>query len=163
MALDTTIGGTASDSYGTLVAYEAYGASMGWTLAATDAANEVNLRRAAVYLDRNNEFFGLQQYQFQARAWPRLVRGLFNDWPIDPDTIPADIIKAQFEVAHILQGGLDPFATIEASTTGESIKVGPITISSDSIPTSTPRLVAVEGLLRAYIRGGQGLIKMRRA
>jgi hypothetical protein len=163
MALDTTIGGTASDSYGTLAAYEAYALAMGWTLAATDAANEVNLRRAAVYLDRKNEFFGLQQYQYQARAWPRLVRGLFNDWPIDPDTIPADIIKAQFEVAYILQGGLDPFATIETSTTGESIKVGPITISSDSIPTSTPRLVAVEGLLRAYIRGGQGLIKMRRA
>jgi len=162
MTLDITIGGTASDSYGTLAAYEAYGLAMGWTLAVTDAANEINLRRAAVVIDRNNEFFGLQQYQFQARAWPRLVRGLFNDWPIDPDTIPADIIDAQFEVAYLLQGGLDPFTTITSATTSESIKVGPISISSDTIPTTTPRIVAVEGLLRPYIRGGVGLITMRR-
>ena len=162
MTLDITIGGTASDSYGTLAAYEAYGLAMGWTLAVTDAANEINLRRAAVVIDRNNEFFGLQQYQFQARAWPRLVRGLFNDWPIDPDTIPVDIIDAQFEVAYILQGGIDPFATIETSATSESIKVGPITIAGSNLPTSTPRIVAVEGLLRAYIRGGQGLVQMRR-
>jgi len=162
MALDTTIGGTASDSYGTLAAYAAYGDSMGWTLAATDAANEINLRRGATYIDRKYDFIGEKQYQFQSRDWPRLVQGLVNDWPINPDTIPVDVIHAQFEVAYILQGGLDPFATIETSTTGESITVGPITISSDSIPTSTPRIVAVEGLLRAYIRGGIGLINMRR-
>jgi hypothetical protein len=162
MALDTTIGGTQSDSYGTLAAYEVYGAAMGFTLAATEAANEVNLRRAATVIDRKNEFFGLQQYQYQARSWPRLVRGLFNDWPIDPDTIPVDIINAQFEVAYILQGGLDPFATIETSATSESIKVGPITIAGSNLPTSPARIVAVEGLLRAYVRGGQGLINMRR-
>jgi len=162
MALDTTIGGTASDSYGTLAAYAAYGDSMGWTLAATDAANEINLRRGATYIDRKYDFIGEKQYQFQSRDWPRLVQGLVKDWPINPDMIPVDVIHAQFEVAYILQGGLDPFATIETSTTGESITVGPITISSDSIPTSTPRIVAVEGLLRAYIRGGIGLINMRR-
>lgn len=162
MALDTTIGGTASDSYGTLAAYTAYADSMGWTLAATDAANEVNLRRGATYLDRKNDFFGLKQYQYQARSWPRLVQGLINDWPTDPDTIPVDIINAQFEVAYILQAGLDPFATIETSATSESIKVGPITIAGSNLPTSPPRIVAVEGLLRAYIRGGQGLIQMRR-
>ena len=162
MALDTTIGGTASDSYGTLAAYEAYGLAMGWALATTDAGNEINLRRAATVIDRKNEFFGLKQYQHQARSWPRLVRGLFNDWPIDPDTIPADIINAQFEVAYILQGGLDPFATIETSATSESIKVGPITIAGSNLPTSPARIVAVEGLLRSYVRGGQGLINMRR-
>jgi len=162
MALDTTIGGTASDSYGTLAAYEAYALAMGWTLATTDAANEINLRRAATVIDRKNEFFGLKQYQYQARSWPRLVRGLFSDWPIDPDTIPIDIINAQFEVAYILQGGLDPFATIETSATSESIKVGPITIAGSNLPTSPARIVAAEGLLRAYVRGGQGLINMRR-
>ena len=162
MALDTTIGGTQSDSYGTLAAYEAYALGAGWTLADTDAANEVNMRRAAQYLDRKYSFIGIQQFQFQARSWPRLVRGLFNDWPIDPDTIPADIINAQFEVAYILQGGLDPFATIETSATSESIKVGPITIAGSNLPTSPARIVAVVGLLRAYVRGGQGLINMRR-
>ena len=162
MALDTTIGGTQSDSYGTLAAYEAYALAMGWTLATTDAANEINMRKGAVVNDRKNQFIGLKQYQFQALAWPRLVNDLVNDWPVNPDTIPLDIIHAQFEMAYILQGGLDPFATIETSATSESIKVGPITIAGSNLPTSPARIVAVEGLLRAYVRGGQGLINMRR-
>tara|TARA_R110002153_G_scaffold28691_1_gene88337 strand:- start:101 stop:592 length:492 start_codon:yes stop_codon:yes gene_type:complete len=162
MSLDTTIGGTASDSYGTLASYTAYALGMGFTLADTDAANEINLRKGATYLDRKYSFIGMQQYQYQALAWPRLVNDLINDWPINPDTIPLDIIHAQFEVAYILQGGLDPFATIETSATSDTIKVGPITIENDTLPTSTPRIVAVEGLLRGYIKGGVGMVNMVR-
>jgi hypothetical protein len=162
MALDTTIGGVNADSYGTLADYEGYALGMGYTLAATDAANEVNMRKAASYLDRKYSFIGMQQYQFQARSFPRLINDLVDSWPVDPDTIPLDIKHAQFEMAFILQGGLDPFATIETSTTSESIKVGPITIAGDTLPTSTPRIVAVEGLLRGYIRGGVGMANMVR-
>jgi hypothetical protein len=162
MALDTTIGGTASDSYGTLAAYTAYALGMGFTLAASDAANEINLRKAANYEDRKYSFIGMQQYQYQARSWPRLVNDLVDDWPINPDTIPLDIIHAQFEVAYILQGGLDPFATIETNVTNDIIKVGPITLEAETLPTSTPRIVAVEGLLRGYIRGGVGMANMVR-
>jgi hypothetical protein len=162
MALDTTIGGTASDSYGTLAAYEAYALDEGFMLSDTDATNEINLRKAANFLDRKFMFIGMQQYQFQQRAWPRLVNDLVNDWPIDPDTIPQRIIYAQFEVAYILQGGLDPFATIETNVTSDAIKVGPITLEAETLPTSTPRIVAVEGLLRGYIRGGVGMANMVR-
>ena len=97
MTLDTTIGGTDADSYGTLAAYETYAAGNGWTLAETDEANEANLRRAAQGMDRKSRFLGIQQYQFQARAWPRLVSDLVRDWPINPDTVPLDVIYAQFE------------------------------------------------------------------
>ena len=162
MALDTTIGGTSADSYGTLAEYTAYALGMGFTLAGTDAANEINLRKGAIYQDRKYSFIGMQQYQYQARSWPRLVNDLVDDWPINPDTIPLDIIHAQFEVAYILQGGLDPFATIETSTTSDMIKVGPITLDTETLPTSTPRIVAVEGLLRGYIRGGVGMANMVR-
>ena len=162
MALDTTIGSTASDSYGTLAAYRAHGLAMGWTLAATDEADEINLRKGAVINDRKNSFIGLQQYQYQARAFPRLINDLVNGWPVNPDTIPQDIIYAQFEMAYLVQGGLDPLATIESSSTKESIKVGPITIAGDTLPTGTPRVVAVEGLLAGYILGGVGRLKMVR-
>lgn len=162
MALDTTIGGTAADSYGTLAAYEAYADAMGWVLTGSDEKQEANLRRAAVYLDRKYSFIGMQQYQYQSRAWPRLVSDLVNDWPIQPDTIPQDIAYAQFEMAYILQSGLDPFATIESSATSESITVGPITIAGDTLPTGVPRIVAVEGLISGYILGGVGQIKMVR-
>jgi hypothetical protein len=162
MALDTTIGGTESDSYGTLAAYQAYATAEGFTLEATDGPNEINLRKAANYLDRKYSFIGAQQYQFQQRAWPRLVNDLVNDWPIDPDTIPPKVIYAQFEVAYILQGGLQPMATIETNVTSESIKVGPITISGENLPTSTPRIVAIEGLLRGYVKSGPGMTNMVR-
>jgi hypothetical protein len=162
MALDTTIGGVNADSYGTLADYEGYALAMGWTLAATDDANKINMRKAASYLDRKYSFIGMKQYQFQALSWPRLVNDLVDSWPVDPDTIPIDILDAQFEMAFIFQGGLDPFATIETSTTSESIKVGPITIAGDNLPTSTPRIVAVEGLLRGYIKGGVGMANMVR-
>ena len=158
MALDTTIGGESADSYGTLAAYQAYAAKMGWTLSGTDAGDEVNLRRAAQYLDRHYNFIGLKQYQFQARSWPRLVRRLVDDWPIDPDTIPGDVIDAQFEVAYLLQGGLDPFATITESR--KRATVGPITV--ETVPTGRPRVTAVEGLLRSYLRAGVGQCEMVR-
>ena len=162
MALDTTVGGVNADSYGTLAEYEGYALGMGWTLAATDDGNEINMRKGAVVNDRKNQFIGMKQYQFQALSWPRLVNDLVDSWPVDPDTIPLDIKHAQFEMSFILQGGLDPFATIETSTTSESIKVGPITIAGDNLPTSTPRIVAVEGLLRGYIKGGVGMANMVR-
>jgi len=79
-----------------------------------------------------------------------------------PDSIPQKIIYAQFEVAYILQGGIEPFATIVNSSTSESIKVGPITIDSETLPTGKPRIVAVDGLLLGYIRGGPGMVSMRR-
>jgi hypothetical protein len=162
MALDTTIGGTASDSYGTLAFYQAYALAMGWTLAGTDAADEINLRKGAFVNDNRSQFIGMKQYQFQARAFPRLINDLVDDWPVNPDTIPLDIVHAQFEMAYVIQGGIDPFATIETSTTSDMIKVGPITLDAETLPTSTPRIVAVEGLLRGYIRGGVGMANMVR-
>jgi hypothetical protein len=160
--LNTTVGGLESDSYGTLAAYQAYATGEGFALDPSDLLNESNLRKAANFLDRRFMFIGAQQYQFQQRAWPRLVNDLVNDWPINPDTIPQKVIYAQFEVAYILQGGVEPFATIVTNSTSESIKVGPITIDSTTLPTSTPRIVAVEGLLRGYIKGGPGMVNMRR-
>jgi hypothetical protein len=65
-------------------------------------------------------------------------------------------------MAYLIQGGLDPFATIESNNTSESIKVGPITIAGDTLPTGTPRVVAIEGLLNGYIIGGVGQVKLVR-
>ena len=166
MALDTTIGGDSSDSYGSLADYEAYvvaNIDANFNGHGHDATHELHLRRAAQYIDRKYSFIGLKQYQTQSRSWPRLVRDLVDDWPVNPDTIPTDIIHAQFELAYIFEtDGLDPFATIGARTKSEMIKVGPITIDEESLPTTTPRIVAVEGLLRSYVKGGAGQIALVR-
>lgn len=163
MALDVTTGGPSSDSFGTLAAYQAYGAARGWTLGATDAADEINLRRAVQYLDRSYSFVGMRQYQTQALAWPRLVDDLVKDWPIDPDTIPQDVIYAQFELAYLIQGGLDPFATVTGVVSASRKKVGPIETETEYTGgLTTPRLVAVEGLLAPYLIAGRGQARMMR-
>jgi hypothetical protein len=43
------------------------------------------------------------------------------------------------------------------------IKVGPITIDAETLPTGKPRLIAIEGLLRPYVTAGTGQVALRRA
>lgn len=168
MSLDTTIGGAASDSYVTLAEYTAYAASQGWTLADTDGANEVNLRRAVLSMDTRFSFRGIKQTREQAREWPRATDyGFTNNLDFDPypiivNTVPAQIKNAQMELAHIIQQGTNPLATITTSRTMERKKVGPIETEVETVPTGTPRLVAVEGLLRPYVKAGAGQVSLVR-
>lgn len=167
MALDTTIGGASSDSYGTIAAYDAYVvANIDTAYSGTAATQEMNLRRAAQYLDRHYQFAGYKQYETQARDWPRLTNILVDGWPIDGDTIPQDVIYAQFELAYAFEtDSVDPFATITAGTVRRTkSKAGPVETETEySAGRDTPRMVAVEGLLRPYILGGvTGQVRMGR-
>lgn len=159
MALDTTIGGASSDSYATLAEYQAYGAAMGWTLSGDDSTDEQHLRRAALYIDRNYSFPGYQQYQTQALAWPRITSLYVDGWPVDPDIIPQDIKDAQCELAYLIKGGLDPFATLEGVI--KSAGAGPARVEFLG-GSGRPRLVAVEGLLGPYLISGQGQTRLVR-
>lgn len=142
----------AADSYVTLAAYQAYGAARGWTLGADDPADEVNLRRAFDGINRLWSYLGAAETDEQAGAFPRTL------WT----GVPQRVKDAQCELAYLVQGGLDPFATIDSSATSETIKVGPISIGGDSLPTGRPRVVAVEGLLRPYLGAGPGQVRMLR-
>ena len=169
MALDTTVGGATSDSYGTLAEYETYvvaAIDANFNGHGHDATHELNLRRAAQYLDRKYSFVGMQQYQSQSRSWPRLTDALIDGWPIDPDTVPDAIKHAQFEVAYSMEvGGISPMATL---TTGAvkltRSKAGPVEAETEyMMARDTPRFVAVEGLLRGYVRSGRsGQVRMGR-
>lgn len=141
-----------ADSYVTLDAYQAYGAARGWTLGDDDAADEINLRRAFDGINRNWTYRGVPNDADQVGAWPRSIA----------EGIPQRVKDAQCELAYQIQGGLNVFATIGSSTTASMIKVGPITIEDETLPTSKPRVVAVDGLLRPYLAAGTGQIKMVR-
>lgn len=158
MALDTTIGGTSSDSYITRAQYIAYWAALGVDLSGgVEADQEADLRRAAQMIDRKFRFAGIQQYQHQALAWPRTTDILVDGWPVDPDTIPQDIRDAQAEVAYQIQQGYDPFPRLtKAAIKRESIGAGPVSKSVEYVGggRETDRVVAVEGLLRPYTIGG---------
>jgi len=164
MALDTSIAGTSADTYATLAEYQARATAMGWTLSGTDSGDEVNLRRAAVAIDESHSFIGLKQYQNQARAWPRLVNQLVDGWPIDPDTIPEALKAAQMEMAHLIQGGADPLANVDAPIKSKREKVDVIEEETEYAGAKTlPRFTVVDRILRPYVKAGAGQVHMARA
>lgn len=162
MALTTTIGGATSDSYVSASDYAAYVvANIDADFSEVASINELNLRRAAQYIDRRYEgaFVGMRQYQFQSLQWPRLTNHLVQGWPIDPDTVPQAIKNAQMELAHQIQTGeVDPFESVSATIKSE--KLGPLETEYQG-GLSTPRLTAINDALRPYLVGG-GQARVRR-
>jgi len=163
MALDTTIGGVTADSYVTLAEYQARATALGWTLAATDAANEINLRNAARSIDAVYSFVGVKQYQYQALSWSRLVNEIVNDWPVNPDTIPLKIKQAQMEMAYLIQGGADALATIDGIIKRKREKLDVIEEETEYFGgKGNPSYPAVTKMLRGYIIGGPDQSRMIR-
>jgi len=166
MALDTTIGGASADSYVTAAEYAAYiVANIDASYSGVEATQELNLRRSAQYLRRNFRWIGAQQYQTQARAWPRLTDKLIDGWPVDPDTIPQAVKDAQCELAYIFEvDGVDPYAAITTGAVKVSrSKAGPVEAETEYFDArQSPRFPAVTGLLSDYTLGGSGQVRLLR-
>ena len=153
-AIDVTVGGASSNSFGTLAAYYTYAINRGWTI---DAGAPSDLIRAADWINRGFSFVGTRQYETQTMAWPRLTSGYIDDgWAVDADTIPQDIIDAQFELAHLIQGGLNPTKTVKGTV--KSAGTGSTRVEFLG-GFSTPRIIAIEGLLRPYRSIGSGQVR----
>lgn len=105
-----------ADSYVTLAEYQAYAALYGWTLAGTDAADEVNLRIARRYLDNAYSWKGAKVQVDQPLAWPRYMGDYVDGFIVPSDEIPDPIKNAQMEMAYLVQNGADPYATITGGT-----------------------------------------------
>ncbi|MAM60858.1 DnaT-like ssDNA-binding protein [Maritimibacter sp. UBA3975] len=152
-----------ADSYVTLAVYQAYGAARGWTLGDADADDEANLVRAYDAINRLWVYRGEQVNEdVQTGEFPRYIIKNRFEYVAPADEVPQRVKDAQCELAYLIQGGLNPFATIEANTTGEMVKVGPITVDETTTGTGKPRLVAVEGLLRPYLLAGAGQVALTR-
>lgn len=157
MALDATIGGASSDSYGTLADFETYATNMGWTLTGDDVKKEADLRRATLYLDRNYIWRGWKVTSEAARLWPRSMSELVDDFSVDSEIIPQAIIDAQFELAFISNSGTDLFATVDIGAVTESkVKVDVIEESFKySDPRRHPLFTSIEGLIEQYHKGSR--------
>ena len=163
MALDTTIGGAASDSYATSAEYTARAAALGWTL---DAGAESDLRMACNAMDALwlSGALGYRQYQTQAREFPRIITDLVQGWPVNPDTIPQAVKDAQMELAYLIQGGADPFATIDGIVAAKRVKAGPVESETTyQGGKGLPRYTGVAALLRPYLAAGAGQARLMRA
>lgn len=150
-----------ADSYVSLAVYQAYGSARGWTLRDTDADDEVDLRRAFDAINRLWEYKGEEvDLLNQVGKFPRYI--IKNRWEyVTPaNDIPAKVKDAQCELAYLVKGGLDPFATVDGVI--KSAGAGPARVEFMG-GASTPRLVAIEGLLAPYMRAGRGQVTMERA
>nr|WP_309504290.1 DnaT-like ssDNA-binding protein [uncultured Roseovarius sp.] len=143
-----------ADSYVTLDAYHAYGEARGWTFRDTDSEDEADLRRGFDALNRNWSYRGAQVDDLaQVGAWPRYIPDGRMRYAVPSDSIPADIQNAQFELAYLIKGGLDPFATLSGVV--KSASAGPARVEFLG-GQGRPSLTAVNGLLRPYLLVGAG-------
>lgn len=161
MAIDATVGGSASDSYVEVADYAAYANSMGWTLTGDTDAQEANLRRARAYLDRGYAWVGVKATNTQALAWPRLTGHYVDGYIVPSDAIPQAIKDAQCEMAYLIQGGVDPFEAITGgAVTQKREKVDVIeesTTYSEGSARDRTAYPAVDQLVGPYSTGKAGM------
>lgn len=162
LTVETGAGVAGADTFVSLAQYEAYADALGWSISETDATNEANLRRAAQYLSRTPSWVGYRTNDGQTLSWPRVISVVVDGWPVESDEIPQRIKDAQCELAYLIQGGLDPFETIGGAGGGDTIKVGPITISDGTASGGADKIKAVSGLLRPFLMAGAGQAAMVR-
>lgn len=164
MALTTTIGGATSDSYVTIAEYQARAASFAWVLTGTEATQEAQLRKAATANDMSRAYIGYRLNSTQSREWPRTTIELVNGYSVPSDTIPQSIKDAQMEMAYLIQGGADPFATDTGTVKTVANEVGPIKERLEYRDGySADRYPAVDWLLKPYLAYGAGQVRMARA
>jgi hypothetical protein len=160
MALDVTVGGADSDSYGTIAEADAYHAAYGNADWATydDAIKEPALRRAAQYIDSSYSFIGTKASESQALEWPR-SGAYVNGVLVDDATIPTAIKRAQFEAA-LRAVTEDLTADIESgNVTEETVDVITVTYSEYS-NNGQKKYPLIDKLLKNYTLGGGGYHKV---
>ena len=150
----------AADSYVSIADALEYHAAMGNTAwaAATEAAQEIALRRAAQYLDTEYRYRGTRYNTAQALEWPRVN----YEFDYRPEVWPvAAVEQAACEAAlraltNTLRSDVSTDQVIEET-------VGPITVKYASKSGQT-RYPVVSSLLRRYvIGGGSSMLRVERA
>ena len=159
MSLDTTVGGTASESYASVAEADAYLAFRGdtstWT-ALTTTAKELKLKWACIIL--NTLFWrGMKPSQYQVLDWPRWNLMDKSGFPVPSTTIPTDIKNAQIELAFQLIAadwtqGIGP-------SVPSRVKVGSIEVENQTVK-KLPAFVL--DLLRPYLAAIPGAAQVVR-
>lgn len=167
MTLTTTESGASSDSYVELADYEAYILNNFNVDISSDATaeKEADLRRATQVIDRKYTFKGYPTEDDQALQFPRVTDVLVDGREVSNTTVPQRVKDAQCEIAYLIKGGLDPFATVEhGAVKRKRVKAGPAEAETEYQGSrQTPRMVAAEGLLKPFIAGGgRGRFKIGR-
>jgi hypothetical protein len=172
MALTTTPGDAAANSYASLVTAAAYHTARGntaWT--GTDAAKEAALIRATQWLDGRygDRWPGVRwKLRLQALDWPRVDAFDRDGTDIDFDEVPVEVVNATCEAAlrelttpGILSPDITP-GTAKVLTEVKGIKWTPLR-SAAGVQDMTLSITAVDRALAPIIGGGSGQVQVLRA
>ena len=119
-----------ANSYVSEAELVAYASARGITISGT---NEQLLIRAMDYLE-SLDFIGLKYLSTQSLQWPRAYVEI-DTYYVDIDEIPAELKKAQIEIALAIDAGNDPLSDIERQKS--SVKVGELAVTYENNQSTT--------------------------
>jgi hypothetical protein len=160
LTVEDGTGLAAADSYVSIADALVYHAAMGNTAwaAATEAVQEIALRRAAQYLDTEYRYRGERLTTTQALEWPRV------DYESDYRAEAWPVVALEQAACEAALRALSD--TLRADVSSDQVTeetVGPITIKYASKSGQT-RYPIVSSLLRRYvIGGGSSMLRLERA
>ena len=186
MALNSTAGDAAAESYFSIAEADTYFSNRGLTLwTGTDAAKEAAARLGTQYLDNNyrNRWVGIRSTQTQALAWPRVdgSRGGreqsfgtgftyplqdSDGFDIASNVVPAQVKQAAMEAALLALSGTTLEPTLDRGGRIKSIskQVGPLSksITYEDGASARATYTAIDGYLRGLVQS-RGSVKLVRA
>ena len=117
LTVETGAGLADADSYLSLADARTYAQNYGYSLSDDDTEAEVQLRKAAVYVD-NHPFKGERKTSTQALDWPR-VNVYCNGNLVDSDSVPQAVQRAQVIYASSINDGV----IVRGNDNGKEIKL----------------------------------------
>ncbi len=151
MAIDSTIGGTSSDSYSSIVSANAYHDnhlySKEWTMASI-GDKEKALKMATRILDERIDWIGVKNTDSQSLRFPRAGATDRDGYAVETTEIPTVLINATAEFArHLIGADL----TINADGKGiGSVVIGSINVDFDKSDTADVLPSIVKEMLRGW-------------
>lgn len=149
-----------TDTYATLAEANTYATARGWTdwAALSDAAKELRLTEAAVYLDTSYSWKGAITSETQAMAWPRTGVKDLEGRAIASDAYPARLKDAQIELARLASAAL---VTNDAQGEVKSIQAGSvgITFKDAQNVNEAAKYRSIDRLLTGLFLSRAGLVR----
>jgi hypothetical protein len=150
-----------ADTYATLAEADAYAAARSWTDwdALSDAAKELRLTEAAIYLDTSYTWKGAIAAVTQAMAWPRTGVTDGEGRTIASDAYPDRLKAAQIEYARLAETAA--LVTNDAQGEVKSIQAGSvgITFKDAQNVSEAAKYRSIDRLLTGLYLSRAGLVR----
>lgn len=97
----------------------------------------------------------IKAFDFINRKWlykgKPLVATQSGEFPRDSNGVPARVIQAQCETAYEIKRGFEPYQKTSSQVTKQSVSVGPVSKTVETMAGELPELRTVEQTLARFI------------